>query len=92
MQNREKNFLTFSSWLPSTFNFGPAEAVKEFKDPSWLEKINRLETFEDVKTLAKQAFKIHTDQVNQLECLDLIITNLINRVPHDTIMKKIRKI
>lgn len=89
---QRKTLSNFLSWLPRTFNFGPADAVEVFKKESWLEKINRLESFEDVGTLAEQAFQIHDDQDNQLECLELIITCLIDKVPPNKIMKRIREI
>lgn len=87
---RRETLSDLLSWLPNTFNFAPADAVKEFKNIDLLEKIDTLESFEEVGTLAKQAFQIHDDQYHQLESLDQIITSLINNVPYNEIMEDIR--
>lgn len=79
----------FLSWFPATFNFGPADAVEVFKAPAWFEKIDRLESFEDVGTLFQQVFKTHEEQDRQLEVLDIIITGLLDKKPHNKILKSI---
>lgn len=80
----------FLSWLPSTFHFGPADAIEVFKEEEWIETIYKLETFEKVEPLAKKAFKIHDDQDMQLKALHLILVGLIGDKPSKDILQDIK--
>jgi len=87
---KRKILSDFLSWLPTTFNFGPAEAIEILKDESWMKKIDQLESFERLENLTKEAFQLLDDQSDQLEALNLIILGIIEKKSDKKIIKEIK--